>query len=128
MEGKCPVCGAPMESDVCGYCGYKKEEATHIQPNMPQQSTTPQPQIVINNQNVVTNGIIAGVSRKSKTTALLLCIFLGAFGIHRFYVGKIGTGLLYMFTGGLCGIGWIVDIILIATGNFKDNFDLPLRQ
>lgn len=127
MEGKCPVCGAPMENDVCGYCGYKKEEAAHVQPNTNQQSSTPQPQIIINNQNVVTNGIIAGVSRKNKTTALLLCIFLGIFGIHRFYVGKIGTGLVYMFTGGLFGIGWIIDIVLIVTGNFKDSFDLPLR-
>ncbi len=127
MEGKCPVCGAPMETDVCGYCGYKKEEVVHVQPNTNQQSSAPQPQIVINNQNVVTNGIIAGVSRKNKTTALLLCIFLGILGIHRFYVGKIGTGLLYMFTGGLFGIGWIIDIVLIVTGNFKDSFDLPLR-
>ena len=127
MEGKCPMCGAPMEGDVCGYCGYKKEEAEHIQPNATQQGSAPQPQIIINNQNVVANGIIAGVSRKNKTVALLLCIFLGIFGIHRFYVGKIGTGLLYMFTGGLCGIGWVIDIILIVTGNFKDSFDLPLR-
>lgn len=129
MEGKCPVCGAPMENDVCGYCGYKikKEEVAPIQANANQQSSAPQPQIIINNQNVVTNGIIAGVSRKNKTTALLLCIFLGIFGIHRFYVGKIGTGLVYMFTGGIFGIGWIIDIVLIVTGNFKDSFDLPLR-
>ncbi len=127
MEGKCPVCGAPMEGNVCGYCGYKKEEPARTQPNVTRQNTVPQPQIVINNQSVVTNGIIAGVSRKNKTTALLLCIFLGGLGIHRFYVGKIGTGILYLLTGGLCGIGWIVDIILIVTGNFKDKFELPLR-
>ena len=128
MEGKCPVCGAPMEGDVCGYCGHKKEEVVRIQPSDALQGTSSQPQIATNNQNAVTDGVIAGVSKKSKTTALLLCIFLGGLGIHRFYVGKTGTGLLYMLSGGICGIGWIIDIILIATGNFKDTFDLPLRQ
>ena len=73
-------------------------------------------------------GIVPGISRKSKTTALLLCIFLGGLGAHRFYVGKGGTGILYLFTAGLFGIGWIIDIIRIATGSFRDEFDLPLRQ
>ncbi len=60
--------------------------------------------------------------------ALLLCIFLGEIGAHRFYVGKIGTGILYLLTCGLFGIGWVIDIILIVAGSFKDQFDLPLRQ
>jgi len=67
-------------------------------------------------------------SDKSKYVALFLCIFLGILGIHRFYVGKIGTGLLYLLTGGLGGIGWIVDIIRIATGGFRDNVGVPLRR
>lgn len=52
--------------------------------------------------------------RINKLVALLLCIFLGYFGIHKFYEGKVGMGILYLFTGGLFGIGWIVDIVLIA--------------
>lgn len=67
-------------------------------------------------------------SDKSKTTALLLCIFLGMFGVHQFYVGKIGKGILYLFTGGIFCIGWIVDIIKIANGSFTDNVGAPLRQ
>lgn len=67
-------------------------------------------------------------SDKSKTTALLLCIFGGYFGLHYFYVGRIGKGLLYFFTFGLFFIGWIMDIISIATGGFKDNGGAPLRQ
>ena len=59
-------------------------------------------------------------SEKSRTVALLLCIFLGPLGIHRFYVGKIGTGILWLLTGGLFGIGWIVDLILIIIGSFTD--------
>ena len=48
---------------------------------------------------------------RKKWIALLLCIFLGWLGIHRFYEGKIITGLIWLFTFGLFGIGWFVDII-----------------
>lgn len=63
---------------------------------------------------------------KHKKTALLLCIFLGPLGIHRFYVGKIGTGILWLFTLGLFGIGYIVDIFRIAFGSFADQYGIPL--
>jgi TM2 domain-containing membrane protein YozV len=43
------------------------------------------------------------------SVAWILQTFLGLFGIHRFYMGKIGTGILYLLTGGLLGIGWIYD-------------------
>jgi TM2 domain-containing membrane protein YozV len=52
---------------------------------------------------------------------------LGAFGVHRFYVGKIGTGIIYLFTGGLFGFGWFIDALLIAFGKFKDSNGLPLK-
>lgn len=67
-------------------------------------------------------------SDRSKQTALLLCIFLGAVGAHQFYVGSIGKGILYLFTGGLFFIGWIADIIKIASGTFKDGAGVPLRK
>lgn len=69
-------------------------------------------------------------SEKSRTTALILCClgFLVVAGIHRFYVGKIGTGILWLLTGGLFGVGTIVDLICIATGSFRDNAGAPLRQ
>ena len=59
-------------------------------------------------------------SSKGKLTALLLCIFLGFLGFHRFYVGKTGTGILYMFTFGFGGLGVFIDFIMILVGSFTD--------
>ncbi len=59
-------------------------------------------------------------SNKSGVVCLLLAIFLGGLGIHRFYVGKILTGILMLITGGGFGIWWLIDIIIIAMGKFTD--------
>ena len=67
-------------------------------------------------------------SEKNWVVALLLCIFLGELGIHRFYVGKIGTGIIYLLAGGLFGIGWVVDLILIIVGKFKDEEGRLVKQ
>jgi hypothetical protein len=77
--------------------------------------------------NVIVNNNGFAYPYKNKIVALILAIFLGGLGFHRFYVGKIGTGLLWLFTGGLFGIGWIIDIILIITGGFRDSAGMPLR-
>lgn len=79
-------------------------------------------------QNVrVNTQYVRMVSPKSKGVAFMLCLFGGMLGLHKFYVGKIGGGLLYLFTAGLFGIGWIIDIFAILGGGFKDSDGFPLK-
>jgi TM2 domain-containing membrane protein YozV len=66
------------------------------------------------------DGNVVLESDKSRLVTLLLAIFLGFLGIHRFYAGKVGTGIIWLLTGGIVGIGVLVDIILIAVGTFRD--------
>ena len=73
--------------------------------------------------NYVTNS-----SDKSRGTALALCIFGGFLGLHQFYVGRIGKGILYMFTAGLFFFGWIGDLLKIINRTFTDNVGNPLRH
>lgn len=61
------------------------------------------------------------MSEKNFVAALLLCFFLGSLGVHRFYVGKIGTGILMLITLGGFGIWSLIDFIMIAVGKFKDS-------
>lgn len=68
------------------------------------------------------------VSSKSRMVALLLCIFLGFFGAHRFYAGRYLMGVLYLFTLGLFGIGWLVDIALVAIGRMRDGNGLEISN
>jgi hypothetical protein len=63
---------------------------------------------------------------KDWLTTLLLTIFLGVFGIQSFYTGKILFGVLQLLTLGGCGIWTIIDIILIATGSYRDAWGRPL--
>lgn len=105
----CKHCGAkiPEAAVICTACGCQVEELKGAE----------QPNIVINNtnSNVNTNTNIAGGGGKPKNkwVAVLLCFFLGGLGIRRFYEGKIGTGILWLISGGLFGIGWLVDFIIL---------------
>lgn len=66
-------------------------------------------------------------SPKKKWVALILCLLFGTWGWHRFYVGKIFTGILWMLTCGFFLVGFFVDLILILAGQFKDKRKLRLR-
>ncbi len=107
----CKHCGAkiPVAAVICTHCGCQVEEVKQAE----------QPSIVINNANSNVNSNVNaamfGVRAKNKWVAFFLCLFLGYFGAHKFYEGKIGMGILYLFTVGLFGIGWFIDCIVLLT-------------
>jgi len=67
-------------------------------------------------------------SQKDWLTTLLLCVFLGGLGVHRFYTGHTGIGIVQLLTVGGCGIWALIDLVMIITGSFKDANGLPLRK
>ncbi len=110
----CKYCGQSIHSEavICPHCGCQVEE-------MKTNSAANQP-IIINNNNNNNNNNFVGAPQyvavgnpKNKWVAVLLCFFFGYLGFHRFYEGKVGTGILYLFTLGLCGIGTLIDFIIL---------------
>jgi hypothetical protein len=105
---------------MCVNCGVPPKSGTKFCQNCGSE-TDPNAEICVKLVREVANG-------KDWLTALLLAIFLGGLGIHRFYVGKTGTGILQLLTAGGLGIWALIDIILIATGSFKDVNGNPLAR
>ena len=111
----CKFCGGriPMDAVLCTACGRQVEQL--------QGAQAAPTQVIVNNanNNVSSNVNMGGMmylgTPKNKWLAFLLCFFLGYLGVHRFYEGKIGTGILYFFTMGLFGVGVLVDLIILLT-------------
>lgn len=72
-------------------------------------------------QRIATAQAEAATRRKNSTTAYLLAILLGYFGIHRFYLGHTGYGIAMLLTGGGCGIWWLIDIFLTGSALEQEN-------
>jgi len=123
VENKTPQ----QNMKFCKHCGQKISEAAVICPSCGCQveeikSAQTQAPIVINNTNTNSNvntntnintNTALNKKQKNKWVAFLLCLFLGYFGVHKFYEGKIGMGVLYVLTVGLFGIGWLIDTIIL---------------
>ena len=97
----CPYCGTKIKNDnqFCSKCGARIKLNEPIDP---------------------VQFAVPDKSKKSGKKALILCILFGVLGVHRFYVRKIGTGILTLLSGGLLGIWTIIDIIRISQNRFKD--------
>lgn len=68
------------------------------------------------------------VSDKKILVAFLLCFFLGVLGLHRFYVGKVGTGIAQILTLGGLGLWAFIDLIMIVVGSFSDKEGRTLKN
>jgi len=143
-DGMCTYCGKPFckdclveadgkmvcRDDVSRMYQDAKSSAASAQASAPTPVNVTVSSVNTNanmNTNVNQNGAGGYYPHKSKWTAFFLCLFLGLFGAHRFYVGKAGTGVLYLFTAGLGGIGAIIDLFIILFGGFRDNNGMPLK-
>ena len=124
---RCPSCGANVNGAFCEYCGAR----------MPVERVETQ---TFNAQNVYVNnnyyqgapmgqaghprsqqyGAGEAASPKSKTVTLILWLLVGIFGGHRFYIGTYGLAIAYLFTVGLFGIGWLVDLALLLLDRLRD--------
>ena len=143
---RCSICGAPLKGQVCEYCGTRaqyswteNERDTHRESGMggfasrAQEAARGFGQEMKGSFARAPQGAYESVSReavstRSKWIAFMLCLLLGRWGVHRLYVGKFGSGILYMCTKGLFRVGVIVDLLMILTGNFTDSEGLPLKR
>ena len=106
---RCDSCGKelPRGTAFCPNCGYeiKKQQKQN-------RNKIPKNTVSIELPN---DGLVKPIN---KWVSFLLCLFFGLFGVHKFYEGNVKMGIIYIFTCGLFGIGWIIDVFVIL---FKPN-------
>ena len=101
----CPACGGPTPTpgQLCPNCDAKQRELFAGPPaHVP----------IVNTQEAE--------DKNRWVVTMVLCYMLGWLGIHRLYTGHILIGIVQMLTFGCCMIWWIVDGVMLVTGNFKD--------
>lgn len=120
---KCEYCGNNTDQRICPSCGAVLDQPDPpvqqipIQPHQQVMQQAPPPPIVINNTYTAPAMPYMPLAYqgkpKSKAIALVLCVFFGYFGAHKFYEGKTGMGIVYIFTCGVFCIGWLYDIVVL---------------
>lgn len=132
---KCQSCGAvPRPNDrYCQYCGNALTgRETNPEPSAPPVQAPAQPVVVhVHNSYVPPpqpdpRPLLRPLSRQKRWVAFFLCLFFGIWGVHRFYMGKVGTGVLYLLTFGLFGIGWVIDLLVLLVGGATDKHGYKL--
>ncbi len=100
-EKFCSECGSIInaKAEICPKCGVRQSNINSVKSN-----------------------------ENKWLTCLLLCWFVGIFGVHRFYTGHTGIGLIQLFTLGGCGIWTLIDFIIIVTGNYKDSNGITIKN
>lgn len=145
---ECPNCGAQVVGTVCEYCGtilkgadpqvvvvnnYYGSDAPQGQAGASQWTGhknagyTPAPSVTPQ-ASAAQQAAYANVSPKSRTATVILALFFGCIGAHRFYTGRVGLGILYLFTCGLFCFGWIIDVVLALLGELKDRQGRPITR
>ena len=121
----CKSCGNQVadRAEICLRCGVRPLNGTKFCQNCGVE-TNPAQEICVKCGTRVRGGP-AGEPKEWLVT-LLLCLFLGGFGVHRFYTGHTTIGVIQLLTLGGCGIWTLIDFIMIVLGNFKDAEGRPL--
>ena len=114
IDGKavvCVACGVPpaRERKFCQHCGAPTDPKAEV---------------------CVKCGVrlVSAQEGRDWLVTLILSVLVGGLGVDRFYTGYVGLGILKLLTGGGCGIWWLIDVILIATGKYKDSDGRPLAK
>ena len=115
---------APPATVIVGAQQPMMQQPVMQQPVM-QQPMMQQP--MMQQPMMMGGGVIVG-QQKEFMVALLLSIFVGSIGIDRFYLGYTGLGILKLLTFGGCGLWWLIDLILLATGSMTDVNGIPLKK
>jgi hypothetical protein len=105
----CRACGKQLHFTAltCTQCGAQQQQQRVAAPGLP---------------------LDPNVSPRLLLPAVLLCFWFGVFGVHRFFVGKVGTGLLMLFTFGGLGLWALIDLIILVCGAFTDSDGRKLTQ
>ena len=133
-QGMCVYCGKPFCMDclveVKGKMYCKDDLDNVIDEAKHSAAAAPVINITNSNESTNTNTNVNGfvTAPKKKIVALLLCLigFFGLSGLHRMYVGKVGSEVIYLFTYGIFCIGTVIDLISILSGGFRDSYGQPL--